>query len=73
MKIVVSLDENNEQAKAFLEFIKTLDFLSLEKDSDLPQWQKDKLDIYLDEHKAGTAEYEDWDDAKSRLFKKYGA
>ncbi|WP_294824374.1 hypothetical protein [uncultured Flavobacterium sp.] len=73
MKIVLSLDENNEKAKAFLEFIKTLDFLSLEKDSDLPKWQKDKLDIYLDEHTAGTAEYEEWNDVKSYLFKKYGA
>jgi len=73
MKIVLSLDENNEKAIAFLTFIKTLDFISFESKDDLPQWQKDKLDIYLEEHQNGTAEYTDWDSAKKSLFDKFGA
>jgi hypothetical protein len=69
MKITLSLDENSEKVQAFLNFIKTLDFVSLERNDDIPQWQKDKLDIYLDEHHNGTADY--WDDAKKDLFAKY--
>lgn len=73
MKIVLSLDENNEKAKAFLNFIKTLDFINVEKQADIPQWQKDKLDLYLQEHESGTAEYLEWDEVKTNLFDKYNA
>lgn len=73
MKIVLSLDENNEKAKAFLNFIKTLDFISVEKQADIPQWQKDKLDLYLEEHESGKAEYVEWDEVKTNLFDKYNA
>ncbi|TRW25117.1 hypothetical protein FMM05_07345 [Flavobacterium zepuense] len=73
MKIVLSLDENNEKAKAFLNFIQTLDFIRLEKNDDLPQWQKDRLDVYLEEHQNGTAEYTDWNSVKKTLFDKFGS
>jgi len=73
MKIVLSLDENNEKAKAFLNFIKTLDFVNVEKDVDLPQWQKDELDVYLNEHARGEADYAEWDTIKKNLFDKYNA
>lgn len=71
MKIVLSLDEKSEKVQAFLNFIKTLDFVSMEKTDDIPKWQKHKLDIYLEEHKNGAAEYVDWEDAKKSLFDKY--
>ena len=71
MKITLSVDENNEKVQAFLNFIKTLDFVSFERNDDIPQWQKDRLDVYLEEHNDGTAEYIDWDDAKRGLFEKY--
>lgn len=71
MKITLSFDENNEKVQAFLNFIKTLDFINLERNDDIPQWQKDELDGYLEEHHNGTAEYVDWEDAKKSLFEKY--
>lgn len=37
----------------------------------IPKWQKDKLDVYLEEHNNGSAEYVEWEDVKKELFDKY--
>lgn len=62
------LDSNKLEAiKAFLKSLK-LKF-EIANDSDIPQWQKDELDIRLKDHKEGKAEYVDWKAAKKKLRK----
>jgi hypothetical protein len=66
----IQIDDSNPKAKAFLEFIKTLDFVRVDKD-DIPAWQKEQLDKAIEEHKSGTTNYTDWNEAKKNLFAKY--
>lgn len=66
----ILIDDSNPKAKAFLEFVKTLDFVRMDKD-DIPTWQKEQLDKSLEQHKSGTANYTDWNEAKKNLFAKY--
>ena len=65
------LDSNKLEAiKSFLKSLK-LKF-DIAGDSDIPQWQKDELDVRLKEHKSGKAEYVDWKSAKKSLRSKSG-
>lgn len=63
-------DTTDPKVKAFLEYIKTLDFVHFDKD-DIPTWQKEQLDQALDQHKDGTATYKDWNEVRKELFSKY--
>ena len=58
------------KVKAFLEYIKTLDFVHFDRD-DIPTWQKEQLDQALDQHRDGTAPYKDWNEVRKELFANY--
>lgn len=64
----IQIDDSNSKAKALLEYLKTLDFVCVD---DISIWQKEQIDKALDEHKNGTVNYIDWQEAKKNLFAKY--
>ncbi len=64
------IDDSNEKAKALIEYLETLEFVSVNKD-EIPQWQKRELDKALDEHMSETAQYTSWNDVKQALYKKF--
>lgn len=66
----IHIDESNSKAKALLEYLKTLDFITVDKD-ELPTWQEEELNNALQDHKEGNANYTDWQEVKENLFKKY--
>lgn len=66
----IHIDESNSKAKALLEYLKTLDFITVDKD-ELPAWQEEELNNALQDHKEGNANYNDWEKVKENLFKKY--
>lgn len=66
----IELDDSNKKAKALLEYLKTLDFIRVDK-NDTPTWQEEQLDIALKEHENGSTHYTSWEDVKKNLFEKY--
>ena len=65
------LDDTGEKAKAFLEFVKTLDFVSEENEEfTLSTDHIKELDAALKEHEEGKANYKSWDSVRQQLFKK---
>ncbi len=67
----VVLNIEDDKLNAFMTFIKTLNYISVEKEIDLTSWQIEQLDIALDEHQNGIAKYTTWEDAKKDLFAKF--
>lgn len=67
-------DISTPKAKAFLEFIKTLDFISVDdnKHNLVPQWQQDITLKRLAEVDKDTSKTTDFDEMLNRLEKKHG-
>lgn len=68
-------DISNPKAKAFLEFIKTLDFISVDDDNKhnvIPQWQQEITLKRLAEIDKDPSKSVDFDDMIDRLEDKYG-
>jgi hypothetical protein len=67
-------DISNPRAKAFLEFIKTLDFISLDdnKHNAIPQWQQELTLKRLAELDKDPSKSIDFDQMLNRLESKYG-
>lgn len=70
MKQVI-LNIEDDKLLAFMNFIKTLNYVSVEKESDLSNWQIQQLDLALEEHQNGEANYISWEEAKKDLFEKF--
>jgi len=66
----ILLDDSTPKAKALLAFLKSLEFVKISQ-NEIPNWQKEQLDIALDEHKNGTVLYKDWDEIQEQLSSKY--
>jgi hypothetical protein len=58
-------DLSNPKAKAFLEYIKTLDFVSMDDDIQIPQWQKDAVRERIENTK--TEDCTSWEEARKQL------
>jgi hypothetical protein len=67
-------DISNPRAKAFLELIKTLDFISLDdnKHNAIPQWQQELTLKRLAELDKDPSKSIDFDQMLNRLESKYG-
>lgn len=67
-------DISNPKAKAFLEFIKTLDFISLEdnRHNAIPKWQQDLTLKRLAELDKDPSKSIDFDSMINGLERKYG-
>jgi hypothetical protein len=66
----VILDIEDDKLNAFITFIKTLNYVSVAKSDDIPQWQKDEVNKSIKEIDNSTIIYEDWEVTRKRLFEK---
>lgn len=66
----VTLDIQDSRFDTFLSFIKTLDYVSINKDEAIPQWQQDEVNKRLDLINSGEMKTRSWDEAKKDIFSK---
>lgn len=70
----ITLNIEDDKLKTFIEFIKTLNYVSVEKKEDeIPLWQIQESAKSIAEIDNGTAVLEDWELVKKRLFKKHNS
>ena len=67
-KLILNIEES--KFKAFLSFIKTLDYVSVSKEEAVPEWQQDEVNKRLDLIEKGEMKARSWDKAKEDIFKK---
>lgn len=68
----ITLNIEDDKLKTFIEFIKTLNYVSVEKkEAEIPLWQIQETAKSIAEIDNGTAVLEDWELVKKRLFKQY--
>jgi hypothetical protein len=65
----VTLDIQDNKFKTFLEFIKTLDYVSVKKDDVIPQWQMNEVEKRLQDHKKNPERAMDFDAAMDDIEK----
>ena len=70
MKITLDIQEN--RLSTFLAFIKTLDYVSISKDDNIPQWQKDEVNQRLKDLEKYPERAIDFDIVMEDIEKKYG-
>jgi hypothetical protein len=69
MKITFEIQD--EGFKRFMEFIQTLDYVSVKKDEELlPKWQEEEVNRRLELIESGEMKTRDWEVAKKDIFKK---
>jgi len=66
------IDDSNPRAKAFLEFVRTLDFVKKENSISIPKWQQELTLKRLQELDKDPSKAIDFDDMLSSLEEKYG-
>jgi hypothetical protein len=66
MKITLEIQEGRYDT--FLNFIKTLDYVSIKKEEDIPQWQQDEVNKRLSLIEKGEMKTRSWEEAKTDLF-----
>lgn len=65
----VTLDIQDSRFNTFLEFIKTLDYVSVKKEDTIPQWQMDEVEKRLQDHKNNPDLAMDFDTAMDDIEK----
>jgi len=68
MKITLDIQDN--KFDTFLRFIKTLDYVSINKEDEIPQWQQDEVNKRLKLINSGEMKTRSWEEAKKDVFKK---
>ncbi|MFT6855940.1 MAG: hypothetical protein ACJA0X_001917 [Cyclobacteriaceae bacterium] len=68
MKITLDIQDNRYDT--FLSFIKTLDYVSINKEEVIPQWQQDEVNKRLELINSGEMKIRSWNEAKKDIFKK---
>jgi len=66
----ITLNIADKKFKAFLEFIKTLDYVSISKEEEIPDWQQEEVKKRLDLVDKGEMKTRSWDKAEKDIFKK---
>lgn len=67
----ITLEIQDERFKTFMEFIQTLDYVSVKKDEELlPKWQEEEVNRRLELIESGEMKTRDWEVAKKDIFKK---
>lgn len=56
--------------KAFLNFIKTLDYVSMPEEDAVPQWQEEEVSKRLEQIENGDMSTRLWSEAQKDIFKK---
>ena len=65
----ITLDIQDSQFDTFLSFIKTLDYVSINIDDVIPQWQQDEVNRRLQLIEKREMETRSWNEAKKDIFK----
>ncbi len=66
------IDDSNPKAKAFLEFVRTLDFVKKEISTSIPEWQQEITLKRLQELGEDPSKAIDFDNLLNELEKKHG-
>jgi hypothetical protein len=67
----ITLEIQDERFKTFMEFIQTLDYVSVKIDEELlPKWQEEEVNRRLELIESGEMKTRDWEVAKKDIFKK---
>lgn len=66
----ITLDIQDNRFDTFLSFIKTLDYVSINKEDTIPQWQQDEVNKRLELINNGDMKTRSWNEAKKDIFKK---
>jgi hypothetical protein len=66
----ITLDIQDNRFDTFLSFIKTLDYVSINKEDTIPQWQQDEVNKRLELINSGEMKTRSWNEAKKDIFKK---
>ncbi len=67
----ITLEIQDHRFKTFMEFIQTLDYVSIKKEEDaIPQWQQDEVNQRLQQINSGKMKTRDWEEAKKDIFQK---
>ena len=66
------IDDSNPRAKAFLEFVRTLDFVKKENSMSIPKWQQELTLKRLKELDKDPSKAIDFDGMLNELEKKHG-
>ena len=67
-QIILNIEES--KFKAFLSFIKTLDYVSVSKEEAIPALQQQEINRRLQLIEKGEMKTRSWDEAKKDIFKK---
>ncbi len=67
-QLILNIEEG--KFKAFLSFIKTLDYVSVSELEEIPQWQQDEVKRRMELLAKGELEVLNWDKAKDEVFKR---
>lgn len=68
MKITLDIEDN--RFDAFLTYIQTLDYVTINKEGVIPQWQQDEVNRRLQMINDGEMKTRSWKEAKEEIFKK---
>ncbi len=66
----ITLDIKDSRFNTFLAFIKTLDYVSVNKEEAIPLWQQEEVNKRLDLIAKGDMNTRNWNEAKKDIFKK---
>lgn len=66
----ITLDIQESRFNTFLEFIKTLDYVSVKKEDAIPQWQQEEVNRRLQLIEKGEMKTRSWNETKEAIFKK---
>lgn len=66
----ITLDIQDSRFDTFLSFIKTLDYVSINQEGTIPQWQQDEVNRRLQLIDKGEMKTRSWNEAKNDIFKK---
>ncbi len=66
----LTLEIKDSKFKTFCEFIKTLDYVTISKEENMPQWQKDEEQQRLEDLDKDEMGTRNWDGPREDLFRK---
>lgn len=66
-QITLNIEEGKYQD--FISFIKTLDYVSVSQDQQIPDWQKEEISNRLSKLESGEITSRSWEEAKKDIFK----
>lgn len=67
-KLILDIEES--KFKAFLSFVKTLDYVSVSNEEPIPEWQQEEVNRRIELIEKGKMKARSWDEAKRDVFKK---